>query len=311
MTQFQRQDLTEVESLLATRQQLAEWLEKLEAAGTKAPAAVRDRVRADYQGRLAQVVGQLRGHCDAISANLQGLRDQAKEFGALRSEEQETLAEAELRYAVGEYSPEEWGRVEKDSSVKIGGLNEELGRLAGEIGRLEEVLALVSPPAPSAPPTAAAAPAAASGRREPEIPSARSAPAPASAPVPPAPSIHRDDRAAAKHAESPAEPPEAPRFVPRGGLKVRDSGPAKTIPFPNVAPKEPAPAPSVDELTFLKSVSLEGGRGSASTAAAPAETRPDRPSQSIAKTLKCGECGSLNRPTEWYCERCGAELAAV
>ena len=96
---------------------------------------------------------------------------------------------------------------------------------------------------------------------------------------------------------------------------MRDSGPAKTIPFPNVA-KEPAPPPvSGDELTFLKSVSLEGGRGtpgsSATAASAPVETRPERPSQSIAKTLKCGECGSLNRPTEWYCERCGAELAAV
>jgi hypothetical protein len=30
-----------------------------------------------------------------------------------------------------------------------------------------------------------------------------------------------------------------------------------------------------------------------------------------AKTLKCNECGSLNYPTEWYCERCGAELAAL
>jgi hypothetical protein len=29
------------------------------------------------------------------------------------------------------------------------------------------------------------------------------------------------------------------------------------------------------------------------------------------KTLKCSECGSLNYPTEWYCERCGAELAAL
>jgi hypothetical protein len=38
----------------------------------------------------------------------------------------------------------------------------------------------------------------------------------------------------------------------------------------------------------------------------------DRPSQQAApKTLKCGECGTLNRPTEWYCERCGAELAAL
>ena len=31
----------------------------------------------------------------------------------------------------------------------------------------------------------------------------------------------------------------------------------------------------------------------------------------VAKTLKCGECGTLNRPTEWYCERCGAELAGI
>jgi hypothetical protein len=29
------------------------------------------------------------------------------------------------------------------------------------------------------------------------------------------------------------------------------------------------------------------------------------------KTLKCTECGSMNYPTEWYCERCGAELAAL
>ncbi len=30
-----------------------------------------------------------------------------------------------------------------------------------------------------------------------------------------------------------------------------------------------------------------------------------------AKTLKCSECGSMNYPTEWYCERCGAELASL
>ncbi|MEP6620493.1 MAG: zinc finger Ran-binding domain-containing protein [bacterium] len=30
-----------------------------------------------------------------------------------------------------------------------------------------------------------------------------------------------------------------------------------------------------------------------------------------AKTLKCGDCGAMNYPTEWYCERCGAELASL
>jgi len=34
--------------------------------------------------------------------------------------------------------------------------------------------------------------------------------------------------------------------------------------------------------------------------------RPD-----AAKTLKCPECGTANYPTEWYCERCGGELATM
>ena len=30
-----------------------------------------------------------------------------------------------------------------------------------------------------------------------------------------------------------------------------------------------------------------------------------------SKTLKCPECGTANYPTEWYCERCGGELATM
>ena len=29
------------------------------------------------------------------------------------------------------------------------------------------------------------------------------------------------------------------------------------------------------------------------------------------KSLKCSECAAMNYPTEWYCERCGAELASL
>ena len=34
-------------------------------------------------------------------------------------------------------------------------------------------------------------------------------------------------------------------------------------------------------------------------------------SAEASKTLKCSECGAMNYPTEWYCERCGAELASL
>ena len=85
-----------------------------------------------------------------------------------------------------------------------------------------------------------------------------------------------------------------------------------TLRFPAPpAPETPA-APSVDEMTFLKSVTLDSP---ASRERAAAENRPTAPpkgrSPNAVKTLKCAECGSMNRPTEWYCERCGAELAAL
>lgn len=305
MTDHHRQDLSEVETLLATRQQLADWLDKLEAAGNKTPPSVRDRVRSDYQGRLGQVVEQIRGHSDVISSTLQGLRTQAEEFEELRNEEQETLAEAELRHLVGEYTDEEWARVEKDCSGKIRGMDEEIDRLGAEIGRLGEIFSQIAPPPPVPVPTR---------RRDSETGLRTPEPAPVAL-------VREEPPAAPPVAEAPppasAELPEAPRFVPRGGLKPRESGPARAIPFPSApaASKEPPgpPAPSVDELTFLKSMTIDprNATGQASNVSVAAEPRSERPSQTVAKTLKCGECGALNRPTEWYCERCGAELAAV
>lgn len=88
------------------------------------------------------------------------------------------------------------------------------------------------------------------------------------------------------------------------------------------APSTPAaseshPAPSseaFDDLAFLRSV-IDPGAGSAvggssngaggSVAAAPRSVGAEP-----QKTLRCTECGTMNLPTEWYCERCGGELAA-
>jgi hypothetical protein len=134
----------------------------------------------------------------------------------------------------------------------------------------------------------------------------------------------------------PAPPPPAPK---------KDEVPGRTLWFPSGKPNEQGGA-KLDELAFLKSVT--GGEGAAPPPAAPAppppapiskprpsggftrsatiEAPPDPPGprgtpppsvdpakdrQSGQKTLKCAECGTLNRPTEWYCERCGAELAAL
>jgi hypothetical protein len=62
-----------------------------------------------------------------------------------------------------------------------------------------------------------------------------------------------------------------------------------------------APADAFDELAFLRSV-IDPQAQSPSVPKAPGTDAPQ-------KTLRCTECGTMNLPTEWYCERCGGELA--
>ena len=305
MSEPKSHNLGEIEGLLASRQKLMGWLDRLDEAGSRAPRQVRAKVQADYRARLAQVVSQLSTHGDLIGTTLNGLRAQNKEFRQLRSEEEEVRAEAELRHTVGEYTDDEWQLVELESSGKIDEFDQELERLTGEIQRLEEVQGLIAPETLTPPEPVRGAPP------EPElIPEHFEVQNPPMLEDQPPLILVRDSEPIPP---PPQARPEAPRFVPRGGApKPRESGPSRAIPFP---PSQAAPAATApqDELAFLRSVTLDAPsqRPLPQQAAGTTNERDERPVQSLAKTLKCAECGSLNRPTEWYCERCGAELAAL
>jgi len=308
MSEPKPHDVAEIEGLLGSRRQLMGWLERLDAAGSRAPESVRAKVRADYRARLAQVVTSLSSHGDLIVSSLEGLRAQARELRQSRGEELEIRAEAELRHTVGEYSDDEWQLVELESSGKITEYDHELERLTGEIQRLEEVHALITPAAIATPEPV----------RRPDVHVTHDFPSMEPEPLSeqPALTLVRDEGPA----PTPQPRPEAPRFVPRGGVpKPRESGPARPISLPQSASTPTpthAPGPQ-DELAFLRSVTLDTAPPSARLTPHPGPNpagsfdREERPSQMVAKTLKCTECGSLNRPTEWYCERCGAELAAL
>lgn len=333
MTDQSTQNLAEIEGLLASRQQLTGWLERLDAAGSRAPEVVRAKVRGDYQGRLAQVLEQLRAYTDQVSTRLAGLSAHLSEFRQHRGEEAEIRAEAELRHSVGEYTDEEWQVIELGCSGKIASFDHEIERLGEEIRRMEDVQNLISGPAgvptsaPSPTPAAVTAPPVrpdpipAAQYSEPELvvshgpvevePTDFPSSDPLGDSMPRPLSLVRDEEI-----EPPPPParPEAPKFTPRSPApKLRDSGAARAIPFPSPS-QTPAPG---DELAFLRSVSLDAAPPSARLTPHPAPNaagmmdKEDRPSQAAVKTLKCGECGTLNRPTEWYCERCGAELAAL
>lgn len=289
---------TTIEALLQERAKFEQWLARLDSAGEKAPQSVRQKVRADYEARLGGVIQELRGHAATISGELERHRGKQAELDRERTTAEEALAEAEVRHVVGEYAEDEWRTIHDQSQSNLGRLRQELGVVGGEISRLAEVQSLIAatPRRPESPPKA-------------EIVE----------PPPPEPELEIER----------GTPPPTPSVAP-------PSPPAPASSRPTPSPKrEPAPPPG-DELAFLKSVSEEerkpsprrpsnpGGGSGPSSSRADTSSRSDTSSATAqgspagktatpsgAKTLKCGECGTLNRPTEWYCERCGGELAGL
>ena len=57
-------------------------------------------------------------------------------------------------------------------------------------------------------------------------------------------------------------------------------------------------------------IEREGDPLISAAAAGSSAMRRDSAADGV-KSLKCSECGAMNYPTEWYCERCGAELASL
>ena len=92
---------------------------------------------------------------------------------------------------------------------------------------------------------------------------------------------------------------------------------------PSTAPKAPEKRKTpFDELAFLKSVTEDDKNAPSARRASGAQYQPDDLQDAshlapvdenapVEKTLKCRECGTMNLATEWYCENCGAELAAM
>lgn len=132
---------------------------------------------------------------------------------------------------------------------------------------------------------------------------------------------------------------ELDRLVRAGPAAAAAPGGDRALPKagPPPKPQDKKPAP-VDELAFIKSVTEDEKGGAPSPrrasgaqfqpvvpsavpptprpASAPTPTPTPQAAETdeepeAAKTLKCAECGTMNLPTEWYCEQCGAELAAL
>ncbi len=272
----------DVEKLLDERQAITEWLERLALTGDDASDDIRSKVRVDYETRLQAVTQGLQGYAAELSSTLSKETQKRKDFLEREQSADGRLTEAKLRHAVGEYEDSQWNEIHSEILAELVKVREGLKAAGKEIGRLEDVLSSID--------------------RQPTADQGES------------------EKERVSLAELDPEPDEAQ--VAKGGAGKERQPAGRTS----------GQTDAFDDLAFLKKVAPESERKrrsgamfkplteadtaadtSGSTVTAPEEKLQVGPVEdpTAKKTLKCQECGAMNRPTEWYCESCGAELTAV
>jgi hypothetical protein len=328
-----------IETLLSERKKFETWLAQLEAKRASAASHVFDRVFADYTKRLEDVRTRLLAEADALKSLVGDLETRLGKEQDKVNKKTDERAEAELRALVGEFSEKEWNSTKSKLDASISDLRARFDSTERELADLKGLLASVAgAPAPARPSMLVAADSVvaadldeAAERSAP--PAAEKAPEPPPAPPVPEPVMEPEQpKVAAKAAEAkpaveskPAEPPprkstpfdELAFLRSVAGTPSRPSGTA-AVPPPRAVPTMPEPPLITEPEPIAESepevVAETPPRPRTSSTAnvetdSPLGAPTPRTSQAI-RSLKCQECGTLNFPTEWYCERCGGELAA-
>lgn len=130
----------EVLQLLEERSRVQGWLDRLTELRAETTPAVYDKVRTDYEGRLQDVNGRLAEHRSDLESSVAHHRSRVDQLEEERDAAATRLEEAELRYRVGEYGEEEWGRYREEGEAKTRDLEERLGEEREALTKLERVL---------------------------------------------------------------------------------------------------------------------------------------------------------------------------
>lgn len=338
--------LSEVGALMEQRRQFETWLAALDARRADTPKHVFTRVHADYTARLDAVVARLGAHAGGLRAELTTLSTRLASLDEQQHRARDERAEAELRAHVGELSDAAWKELAATSDARIAALAAQHAAAEEDLRRTREMLADAErPPTPvaaaatipaartaaaTATTAATVAPVGDTAEASLHVPDAAakiagdvkrtSAPAPApAAPAASSPNGAFDELAFLQSvvdtsgAEQKAAPGKAAPFAP-APPPAAASLPPRREPF---APRKPEPRPEDRIVKQGESASPDIQPKHGGTRSLSANISGNNPivlkdkSVESAKTLKCAECGAMNYPTEWYCERCGAELASL
>ena len=335
-----------VSALMAERRRYEGWIAALEAKRTGAPDHVFTRVHADYMTRLDAVLVQLTSHADDLRREMEALESRRDALTADHRKAEDERAEAELRAHVGELTAEDWQASATVSDAALAALAAQRSDVDQELMRTLELLESTTRPEaapldePVEPPSAAQQPAAAPPQ-SPRVSRVAAAVGNDNA-------AHADGSGGELPAELPASviaaeqqlldiderPAPAPPHAPRKSQGFDELAFLSSVVDTPSGAFDAAPADLPDETArqdmFARRsredaiVHLDDDTPPLGGGAIEREGEPllsgtvghsalgrDSIVADASKSLKCGECGALNYPTEWYCERCGAELASL
>ena len=337
--------LVAVSALMDERRRYEGWIASLQARRATTADHVFERVHLDYTTRLEAVIVQLTSHADDLRREMQSLTSRLGVLIAEHQRAEDERAEAELRAHVGELSAEDWVIAAAASDASLAELAARRGEAEQELVRTRELLD--STVRPSAAPMAPVRVSKGGAPTEPPGAAVLANPAPA-AEIQPA-NVVPEQRVLAIEERSPrpsvpvkARPgpvlsspetdlpsPPARRATGFDELaflsSVVDTPAGKFDAAPTDEPdeksrrdtfarrsQEDAIVHLADGTTPLGSpvIEREGDPLIGSAGGGSSAIRRDSSADGV-KSLKCSECAAMNYPTEWYCERCGAELASL
>jgi hypothetical protein len=296
--------------LLAEREKYEQWLEDLEDKKDSTPAKVFDRVRQDYLARLQSVMEQLEEHTATLQEHAENLMTRLRELEEAEAENNEAQEEAAVRKQVGEMTSAEWESGSRKAQRELAKIKENQTVILADLNRIRDLLG--GEEEEEAPPAGKSS----KDFNELEFLSSVVGTGSHATPNPPPPAVPAKPTTGPRATPSAAQPPArqtptgtaAPRSTPTG--TPASSAAASAPPAPAAPPPAPAPPPAAAAAPPAPPVEAKP-----SATETPAAGNPNQPRKSAMaeqpKTLKCQECGTMNLPSEWYCERCGAELTVV
>ena len=307
--------LDAVTRLVEERAKYEQWLDELEEKKDSTPPKVFDRVRQDYVARLQAVIDQLREHTATLQEHAANLVAKLRELEANEQEITDELAETELRANVGEITEAEWEATKRKAQREITKLKEQQETVADDLIRIRDVLSdePIEDEQEEAPRTSAdfdeleflksVVGSTGTPASTPKVPST---------PTPATPSSGVPVRNAATGDTAARRTPSG-ASAPHGGATPSPVVPTTAAPTGTPAGASP---PRISKAT-----QAPGLPAAPPASSADKKTTSDTPDNALGlrssdvaeqpKTLKCAECATMNYASEWYCERCGAELAQI